>query len=227
MDESALIVAAQRGDREAFNRLVIEYQNLVYNVAYRVVGDPDAAADATQDAFISAYRAISRFRGGSFKAWILRIVTNACYDQLRSRKRRPTTSLDSDPELDRHEWLGDRGESPEEHAERRDLGRVIQRGLESLPPPQRAVLVLADVQGMSYEEIAETLGVSLGTVKSRLSRGRGKLRDFLSEHAELLPARYRLYGKTTGAAGSARLISEWAVGWLLEEWLGWGERRDG
>ncbi|MBC7251685.1 MAG: sigma-70 family RNA polymerase sigma factor, partial [Anaerolineae bacterium] len=88
MDEKTLIAAAQQGDLEAFNRLVLTYQNITYNLAYRILGDADAAADATQDAFLSAYRAITRFRGGSFKAWLLRIVTNACYDQLRIKQRR-------------------------------------------------------------------------------------------------------------------------------------------
>ena len=94
MDEESLIHAAKRGDLDAFNRLVIEYQSRAYNLAYRFMSDPASAADATQDAFISAFRGIGKFRGGSFRSWLLRIVVNACYDELRRRKRRPASSLD-------------------------------------------------------------------------------------------------------------------------------------
>ncbi len=194
MDEKALIDAARRGDVSSFNRLVLSYQSMVYNLAYRILGDGDAAADATQDAFISAFKAIGKFRGGSFKAWLLRIVTNACYDQLRFKQRRPTTSLDALLVLESVpvQPLTDRGELPEEYAVRQELNRAIQVGIGTLPPEQRIALVLSDVQGLSYREIAEATGVSLGTVKSRLSRARGKLRDFLLDQRELLPSRYRL-----------------------------------
>jgi len=217
VDESALIAAAQEGDRDAFNQLVLHYQSLAYNVAYRVLGDGDAAADATQDAFISAYRAIARFRGGSFKAWIIRIVTNACYDQLRAKQRRPTTSLDADPDLDRHEWNVDPSERPEAYVARQELGQILQRGLATLPAEQRMCIVLSDIQGMSYEEIAQTMDSSLGTVKSRLNRGRRKLRDYLTQHVELLPARYRLYDETAGAGGLANLFPMWnGDGWIAQ-----------
>jgi RNA polymerase sigma-70 factor (ECF subfamily) len=211
MDEPTLIAAAQGGDREAFNQLVIHYQGIAYNVAYRVLSDSEAAADATQDAFLSAYRAMSRFRGGSFKAWLLRIVTNACYDQLRVKKRRPTVSLDNDPDSDWEEWTVDTGERPEGFVQRQELGRIIQRGLETLPPDQRTIVVLSDIQGMRYNEIAEAVGVSLGTVKSRLNRGRRKLRDFMQDNAELLPAQYRLHDETGGVMSVASLLAEWAT----------------
>jgi RNA polymerase sigma-70 factor (ECF subfamily) len=194
MDEKALIVAAQQGDVDAFNRLVLAYQNMVYNLAYRILSDGDAADDATQDAFLSAYRAIGRFRGGSFKAWLLRIVTNACYDQLRVKQRRPTVPIEallvSDPESG--PLFADEGEQPEEYVLRRELSGVIQVGIGTLPADQRVTLVLSDIQGFSYQEIAEITDTSLGTVKSRLSRARARLRDFLLERGELLPARYRL-----------------------------------
>jgi RNA polymerase sigma-70 factor (ECF subfamily) len=206
MDEAALIAAAQDGDREAFNDLVVHYQSLAYNVAYRVVGDPDVAADATQNAFISAYRGLPRFRGGSFRSWLLRIVTNACYDELRAKKRRRSVPLDPDPDLEGEEWTEADTERPDEHVERQDLGAAIQRALEQLPAEQRAVVVLCDIQGMSYEEMADTLEISLGTVKSRLSRGRRKMRDYLQENAELLPPRYRLYDK---GGGAARAMGMW------------------
>lgn len=193
MDEQSLIASARKGDRRAFNQLVMLYQSMVYNLAYRILGDPEAAADATQDAFLSAYKAMPKFRGGSFKAWLLRIVTNACYDQLRVKQRRPADSLDDLPvEQDHVRYLRDPSEQPDEFVERRELNGLIQRGIESLPAEQRVVVVLSDVQGMSYQEIAEIAGLSLGTVKSRLSRGRTKLRDYLQRQGELLPARYRL-----------------------------------
>lgn len=193
MDELELIAQSQRGDLRAFNQLVLKHQTTVYNLAYRILGDGDAAADATQDAFVSAYKAIGRFRGGSFKAWLLRIVTNACYDQLRIKQRRPTESLDDmlvEPEHD--STLRDESEGPEDFALRQELGGAIQSGLDSLPPDQRVVLILSDIEGMSYEEIADATRISLGTVKSRLSRARSKLRDYLVENGELLPAVYRL-----------------------------------
>lgn len=196
MDEDALIAAAQKGDARAFNQLVILYQGLAYNVAYRILHDPEAAADATQDAFFSAFRAMGKFRGGSFKSWLLRIVTNACYDQLRVKQRRPTSSLDNLPvEADHTFYLEDTSELPDEFVERQELNQVIQVGIAQLPIEQRAVLVLSDVQGLSYQEVADVLDISLGTVKSRLSRGRAKVRDFLLEKGELLPRRYRLSGE--------------------------------
>ena len=194
MDEKALIDAARQGDVSSFNQLVLSYQSMVYNFAYRILGDRHAAADATQDAFISAFKAIGKFRGGSFKAWLLRIVTNACYDQLRRKQRQPTASLDALLVLNPSpvQSLTDFEESPEEYTVRQELSRVIQIGIGSLPPEQRVTLVLADVQGFSYQEIAGVTGVTLGTVKSRLSRARNKLRDFLLGQRELLPSRYRL-----------------------------------
>jgi len=193
MDEGALVAAAGKGDVRAFNQLVIRYQSIAYNLAYRILGDEDAASDATQDAFVSAFKAMSRFRGGSFKAWVLRIVTNACYDQLRARQRRPTSSLDDmEGEADHSPYLLDPAERPDEVAARRELDTVIQAGILTLPADQRSVLVLSDLQGMDYQEIAQVTGLALGTVKSRLSRGRAKLRDYLLDHRELLPAQYRL-----------------------------------
>ena len=193
MDEKELIAQSQEGDLQAFNQLVLAYQSTLHNVAYRILGDGEAAADATQDAFLSAYRAIGRFRGGSFKAWLLRIVTNSCYDQLRVKQRRPTDSLDDmtvEPEYDAN--LADSAESPEAYALRQELGAVIQSGLSVLPADQRVVLILSDIEGMRYQEIAQVVGISLGTVKSRLSRARAKMRDYLVRNGELLPAVYRL-----------------------------------
>jgi RNA polymerase sigma-70 factor (ECF subfamily) len=199
LDEASLIADAQKGKVDAFNELVLAYQHQVYNLAYRILGDPASAADATQDAFVSAFQSLSRFRGGSFKSYLLRIVSNRCYDELRRRKRRPATSFeDVEIDEDANPMLVNGGERPEEYAERQEMVDAIQAGIETLPPDQRVTLVLSDVQGMSYQEIAEVTEVSLGTVKSRLARARGKLRDYLRANGELIPARYRLENEGLG-----------------------------
>lgn len=196
MDEVALIRAAREGDLNSFNRLVLEYQDLVYNQAYRVLGEPQAADDATQEAFISAYKHLRSYRGGSFRAWLLRIVTNACYDELRRRKRRPTTPLepldDAGEEIESPSWMVDPEESPEETAERSELAGAIQNCINELPPEFRSVVALVDVQGMDYAEASEAMGTPLGTVKSRLARARARLRECLQGFWELLPPTFRL-----------------------------------
>jgi RNA polymerase sigma-70 factor (ECF subfamily) len=198
MDEAALIREAQNGEVSSYNSLVLHYQEQAFNVAYRIMGEPDTAADATQEAFIAAYKAIRSFRGGSFKAWLLRIVTNACYDELRRRKRHPESSLEAtyveDETPDSH--FVSHAESPEGYTERGELQQAIMNCLQGLPEDQRAIAVLSDIEGLSYEEISETVGVALGTVKSRLSRSRARLRDCLQGFKELLPASYRLNSNT-------------------------------
>ncbi len=192
-EEQRLVEAGQQGDVEAFNQLVKLYEVRVYNLCYRMLGDADAAADVAQDTFIAAYRNLSRFRGGMFRSWLFRIATNACYDALRARKRRPSVSLsamgdadDAAPAFD----LPDLGETPDERALRHELSAAIQRGIAQLPEEQRIVVILSDVQGFAYEEIAEVTSTNLGTVKSRLSRARARLRDILRA-GELLPAKFR------------------------------------
>lgn len=196
MDEVELIQYAQKGDLDAFNRLVLAYQDMVYNQAYRVIGEPDAAEDATQEAFISAYRKIHTYRGGSFKAWLLRIVTNACYDELRRRKRRPTTPLEPvdafDEEIESPRWIADTGEAPEERALRAELSEAIQNCLNDLSNDFRTVVILVDIQGMDYAEAADIMGTPLGTIKSRLARARRGMRQCLQEFWELLPTAFRL-----------------------------------
>ncbi|MGB8646690.1 MAG: sigma-70 family RNA polymerase sigma factor [Anaerolineae bacterium] len=190
-----MITAAQRGDVPSFNQLVRAYQSIVYHTAYRVLGDADAASDATQDAFISAYKNLKSFRGGSFKAWLLRIVTNSCYDQLRARQRKPTASLDAlliDPDNPAPGLGETHEESPYDYAERQELAAMIQKGLQTMPWEQRVTLVLSDMDGFAYEEIAQITGTNVGTVKSRLSRGRAHLREFLLAQEELLPISFRL-----------------------------------
>jgi RNA polymerase sigma-70 factor (ECF subfamily) len=196
MDEALLIRDAQRGDLDAFNRLVLEYQDMLFNTALRILGDEDQAADATQEAFLSAFRSIKSYRGGSFKAWLLRTVTNACYDELRRKKRRPTVPLepetDDGDELEAPRWLADPSLSPEEKVELDDLEHAIQHCLDDLPSDFRTVVVLVDVQGMEYTEVSEAVRVPLGTIKSRLARARLRLRECLQGFWELLPAAFRL-----------------------------------
>lgn len=196
MDEVALIQMSRQGDLDSFNRLVLAYQDLVFSQAYRLLGESNLAEDASQEAFISAYRNIHTYRGGSFKAWLLRIVTNTSYDELRRQKRRPTTPLEpldaDDEEVESPRWLADPGESPEEKAERAELGRALQRCLNELPDDFRSVVVLVDVQGLDYSEASQAMGKPLGTVKSRLARARLRLKDCLQGFWELLPASFRL-----------------------------------
>jgi RNA polymerase sigma-70 factor (ECF subfamily) len=196
MDEIALIQSAQKGDLDAFNRLVLTYQDLVYNQAFRMMNDPDTASDATQEAFISAYHHIKSYRGGSFRAWLLRIVTNACYDELRRRKRRPSIPLepldDAGEEIESPAWIADPSASPEESLEQAQVASAIQGCLDGLPDEFRAVVILVDVQGFDYYEAAQAIGKPLGTIKSRLARARLKLRDCLQDFWELLPSAMRL-----------------------------------
>jgi len=196
MDEAGLIQDAQRGDLETFNGLILAYQDRVYNQAFRVLGEYQSADDATQEAFISAYRSIRSFRGGSFRAWLLRIVTNACYDELRRKKRRPTTPLepvdDEGDEIESPKWIADPGESPEDNIARAELADALQACLDHLSEDFRVVVVLVDVQGLDYIEASEVIGKPLGTIKSRLARARNRMRECLQGFWELLPHSMRL-----------------------------------
>lgn len=185
------MAAARQGDVDAFNQLVLTYQALAFNVALRLVGDDDTAADVTQDAFFSAFRNLGQFKGGSFRSWLLRIVTNGSYDVLRRRRRRAGPSLDQLTETTPFD-VPDETDLPEDLALRADFFRVVEAGLQTLPVDQRSVVVLYDVHGLSYEEVAIALDTNLGTVKSRLSRARSRLRDYLLRHPELWSANERL-----------------------------------
>lgn len=191
-----MIQAAREGDIDSFNRLVLAYQDLVYNHAYRMIGEEESADDATQNTFISAYSHLKSFRGGSFKAWLLRIVTNACYDELRRRKRRPSVPLepvDEDgEEVESAKWMVDPADQPEEQVQRVELQRAIQHCLDNLPGDFRATVIMVDIQGFDYFEAAKAIGKPIGTIKSRLARARQRLRDCLHGFAELLPAGIRL-----------------------------------
>ncbi len=181
MDDTALICSARMGDLEAFNRLVLTYQDLIYRQAYHLLGDREGAEDAVQEAFLSAYRHLRVFRDGNFKCWLLRIVTNTCYDELRRRKRRRTVALEpvdsQDDAIESTFWLEDPQEPPETRAERADLRRQLQGCLDSLPADFREAVVLVDIQGLDYQEAALAAGIPVGTLKSRLARARMKLRQ--------------------------------------------------
>ena len=196
MNEEALIHDAQAGSLDAFNALVLHYQDGVFNTALRILGDEDLASDATQEAFLSAFRSITSFRGGSFKAWLMRTVTNACYDELRRQKRRPSVPLepesDDGEEIDSPRWLADPDMSPEQKAEADEVEHAIQHCLNNLPVEFKTVVVMADIQGMDYSEVAIAVRVPLGTIKSRLARARLRLRECLQGFSELLPAAFRL-----------------------------------
>ena len=196
MDEAALIEEARAGGLDAFNRLVLEYQDMAFNLAARMLSDEDAAEDVTQTAFISAYRSLDSFRGGSFRAWVMRMVSNACYDELRRRKRRPTVSLEplneDDEEIESPAWLADDSLSPEDELERSELDQALQGCLMGLPDEFRSVVLMVDIEGMDYQEVSVAIGKPLGTVKSRLARARLKMRDCLRQYGELLPSVFRL-----------------------------------
>jgi RNA polymerase sigma-70 factor, ECF subfamily len=183
-DEEAVIERAKAGDRSAFARLMEHYQSACYGLAWRLLGDPDQAADATQDAFIHAYDAIKSHRGGAFRSWLLRITANASYDILRRAQRRPTIAL---PEPDEGEAeLADIGAvNPVEESLRSELYRHLEGALRLLPEDQRLAVVMCDVYGMDYGEVALMTTSPLGTVKSRIHRGRLRLRELLREHREL------------------------------------------
>lgn len=187
--------SAQRGDVAAFNALAHVYQRQIYNVCYRTLGNAEDAADATQDALVSAFRGIRGFTGSAagLRSWLLRIAINTCYDQLRRRQRRTAESLDSlRDQQDESSTPGERLPDPQPGPEQLTLGaetaRHIQEAIDRLPPDQRLTVVLCDVQGLSYEEAAHSMSIELGTVKSRLSRARAQLRALLIEKGEL-PAR--------------------------------------
>ncbi len=195
---SPLPVQDRSGHSQCYNCIIETFQTQAYNLARRMLSDWALAEDAVQESLVSGYRAFHQFRGDNLKAWLMRIVANTCRDMLRAQKARLTVPLDPLPSDDMEPSsvpsavnLPSREESPEDYAERRELNRAIQGGLDALPQDQRMSLLLVDVQGMSYEEAALVMGCSLGTVKSRISRGRKGLRDILRGAGELLPSRFR------------------------------------
>ena len=175
--ENEIIRSVLRGNVNDFEKLVTAYEKNVYNLALRMVGDPEDAADMTQETFIKAYRALSSFRGYSkFSSWLYRIASNVCLDFLRSRSRHPQVSLSTVDEDDRATFeLPDMRQNPEEQLMKKLGMEAVRRGLEQLPEQQRQILVLRELGGLSYAELAQTLGLEEGTVKSRIFRARKRL----------------------------------------------------
>lgn len=176
MDEKTLIHAAQNGDIASFNQLVLLYQDLAYSQALWMMKNRVEAEDFTQEAFIKAHQRLSTFRGVSFRSWLLRIVTNTCLDELRQRKRAHQVPLvtwsEDGEEQDFSELLVDPGPSIEERVERTELRASLHRSLDELQVEYRDTIYLVDVLGLNYQEAAQVLGVPMGTVKSRVARGR-------------------------------------------------------
>lgn len=181
--EKELIERASNGDMDAFNQLVLEYQTLVYRYTCSLMNDPAAAEDITQESFIKAFQNIKSFRGGSFRAWLMRIATNTLHDLARWNRRHPTTPLipeDEDgEELESPAWLADESASVEAITQRREETDHLYRILSELPAVHRNILTLIDVYELDYVEAAEVLCIPLGTVKSRLARARMQMRGKL------------------------------------------------
>ncbi|MDQ3693708.1 MAG: sigma-70 family RNA polymerase sigma factor [Chloroflexota bacterium] len=185
-DDEQLVTAARRGDLDAFNVLVLRYERAVFNLCLRLLRDAASAEDVTQDTFVRAWGGIASFRGDAFRPWLFRIAANRAHDLLRVRARRPAASLDAEPFEREPIWSthSPAGEAPEAHALRRELAVHLERALAALPDDQRLVVLLSDLQGFDYQEIAATTGAALGTVKSRLSRARARLRQILQDDPE-------------------------------------------
>jgi RNA polymerase sigma-70 factor (ECF subfamily) len=186
--EEALIRRIQSGDDAAFDRLVELCSGRVYSLAFRMMGNADDAQDVAQEVFVRVYQAIPRFRcDATFSTWLYRIVVNACHDEAARRKRRPQTMSDAAPDDESPDMLDTLvadGE-PEDLYLRHERQQALQQALLELPENFRAVVILHDVQGLSYDEMAEVLHTGLGTIKSRLNRARNMLREKIYAHTEL------------------------------------------
>ena len=185
--ETVLINKVVNGNLEAFNQLVLTYQNMAYNHAYAMLGDPALAEDATQDSFIKAFQGIQSFRGGSFRGWLLKIVTNSAYDILRRAQRHPTQALfpedENGEELESAKWLADPNISVQSTVEQSELSKDIYKAIDDLPDVYRSALTLIDLHELDYAEAAQALKIPLGTLNSRLARARLKLKEQLKSMA--------------------------------------------
>ena len=190
MTEQELVAAARRGDQNAFGQLVADNQAMVYSLAYRMTGHADDAEDLAQEAFLNAWRGLDKFRGqSSFSTWLYRLTSNACVDFLRKKKRRGELSmtLEEDGEEERQADITDERWSPQEEVERQETREAVRQGLAALSPDHREVLLLRELEGLSYREIGQRLGLEEGTVKSRIARGRLALRDYLIKTGNFSP----------------------------------------
>ena len=193
-EEQALIKAAQHGDLNAFNALILRYQNLLYGIALRMLNDEDIASDAVQEALISAFSKLNSFRGGSLRSWLARVTVNACYDEMRRKRRQREVPMEQfnmeGEEVEDLSWMIDPATRPEEQYESYELEAAIQRSLSQLTPAYREILVLVDIEGLSYEEASNAVRVPVGTVKSRLARARLQMRCTLQGYKDILPMQY-------------------------------------
>ncbi|HSJ90317.1 MAG TPA: sigma-70 family RNA polymerase sigma factor [Anaerolineales bacterium] len=193
-DEKDLIKAAQRGDLNAFNALILRYQNLLFGIALRMLGDEDTASDAVQEALISAFSKFRTFRGGSLRSWLARVTVNACYDEMRRKRRQREVPLEQfnveGDEVEDLSWMVDPAARPEERYDSYEMESAIQESLGQLTPAYREALVLVDIEGLSYEEASVAAQVPVGTVKSRLARARLQIRSSLQGYRDLLPSQY-------------------------------------
>jgi RNA polymerase sigma-70 factor (ECF subfamily) len=184
--DAALIRAFHKGDKAAFDRLVLKHKDRLFNVCYRFLGDYEEANDSAQETFIKVYRALKKFRFESaFSTWLYRIAVNTCKNKLKSsayRQKRMTVPLDNPALANRSQLtreIQDESQSPAIELEKKERMRIIQEAIDALPPEQKEVVTLRDIEGFSYEEVAEITGYNLGTVKSRLARARQDLRKKL------------------------------------------------
>jgi RNA polymerase sigma-70 factor (ECF subfamily) len=193
-EEKDLIKAAQHGDLNAFNALILRYQNLLFGIALRMLNDEDTASDAVQEALISAFSKFRTFRGGSLRSWLARVTVNACYDEMRRKRRQREVPLEQfnmeGEEVEDLSWMIDPAARPEERYDSYEMESAIQDSLDQLTPAYREALILVDIEGLSYEEASITARVPVGTVKSRLARARLQVRSSLQGYKDLLPAQY-------------------------------------
>jgi RNA polymerase sigma-70 factor (ECF subfamily) len=194
--ETLLISSAQCSDMDAFNELASSYQDLLYRIALRITRDECTAQDAVQEAMIHAFQHIKSFRGGNFKSWLARVTVNASYDELRRGRRHNGVPLElftnEGEEIESPEWMRDPAAGPDERAESSELQKALHSCIKTLIPDYRLMVILVDMEGMSYEEAAYVAHVPVGTVKSRLARARMQIRQSLQSYRSLLPAVYQI-----------------------------------
>ncbi len=198
MGDEMLVKGCQKGQLEAFEELIKKYEKKVYSLCYRYSGNYDDANDLAQEAFLKVYNSIDKFKGKSaFSTWLYRVTANVCLDEMRKQKKSPL-SLDKPQETEEGEMyfsLPDQKYNPEVIAEKNDLRQLVHKGIGELPKEQRIIIILREMEELSYEEISEVLEISIGTVKSRLNRARKNLKEILSHNAELFPTNTHLKNK--------------------------------
>jgi RNA polymerase sigma-70 factor (ECF subfamily) len=190
-DDRDLVGRSRRGDREAFTQLIVQYQIPLYNMALRMVGRPDDAADIAQEAFLRAWEKIRTLRDAPFKSWLFQIAANLCYDHFRRGRRYGV--MPDDDQTSHHTskvlGLGSATPDPQERAEANERTRLVRDSIAALEHDMRLAIILRDVNGMAYDEIAAVLRVPLGTVKSRIARARAQVQDRLQQHPDFFPSR--------------------------------------